>query len=341
MSLDSDRGITMRRRVRGITWATLALSIGAIAGAGLSHAEDLVSSAGQPDAVPPTGLPDDAPPFDLPDSAPPFGKGIGKGKGLAVAGVSYHCLGVAKQTHNQGSPYSYLADSIVLDAGGYGATLEGTATGDLVVDDETTVPTHMAGASITTDGLMLQPFDTCGTSAGSVLNSVVVGVDQTDSSAIGAAYVEFRFNIHAKLEFQNTGSEGNFSAFTETTLHVPGYQEESFKVSADGKLIEAPPSLTVTDRSVDDHFLYEVAGTHVVEGQLFYGPNVTNIVQTTFQASGEVTMDIKGSKIVAGFASAEALNTLTYEIVSLDPNVSFSFVPAQATEEETTGAVSP
>lgn len=342
MTQDSDRwGVTMRKNVRGITWATLALSIGAIAATGLSHAEDLVSSARQPDAVPPTGLPGDAPPFGLPDSAPPFGKGIGKGKGLAVAGVSYHCLGVAKQTLNQGSPYSYLADSIVLDAG-QGVKLEGTATSDLVVDNATTVPTHMAGASITTDGLMLQPFDTCGTTAGSVLNSVVVGVDQTDSSVVGAAYVEFRFNYHAKLEFQNTGSEGDFSAFTETTLHVLGYQEESFKVSADGKLTEAPPGLTVTDMSVGDHFLYEVAGTHVVEGQLYYGPDVTNIVQTTFQASGEATgLNIEGSKIVAGFASAEALNTLTYEIVSLDPNISFSFVPAKATEEEITAAVSP
>jgi len=335
----------MRKRIRGISWATLVLSIGAIAAAGFSHAENLALSAGQPDAVPPTGLPDNAPPFGLPDSAPPFGRGIGKGmgkgKGHAVAGVSYHCLGVAKQTLNQGSPYSYLADSIVLDAG-QGVTLNGTATGDLVVDNETTVPTHMAGASISTDGLMLQPFDTCGTSAGSALNSVVVGVDQTNSSAVGAAYVEFRFNYHAKLEFQNTGSEGDFSAFTEATLHVLGYQEESFKVSADGKLTEAPPGLTVTDLSVGDHFLYEVAGTHVVEGQLYYGSDVTNIVQTTFQASGEVTgLNIKGSKIVAGFASAEALNTLTYEIVSLDPNISFSFVPAQATEEETTGAVSP
>jgi hypothetical protein len=79
-----------------------------------------------------------------------------------------------------------------------------------------------------------------------------------------------------------------------------------------------------------------------VEGQLFYGEGITNIVQTTFQASGEVTrMNIEGSKIVAGYASAEALNTLTYEIVSLDPNVSFSFVPAQAPEEVTTAAVSP
>jgi hypothetical protein len=339
MSPDSDKGeIIMRRRARGITWATLALGIGTIVASGLLR-------AAEPAGVPPTGLPENAPPFGLPDSAPPFGKGNGngKGKGRAVAGVSYHCLGVAKQIQNQGSPYSYLADSIVLDAGGQGVTLEGAATGDLVVNDETTVPTHMAGASITTDGLTLQPFDTCGTSAGSVLNSVVAGVDQTDSSTVGAAYVEFRFNYHAKLEFQNTGnSEGDFSAFTETTLHVLGLEQESFRVRADGKLIEAPPGLAVTDLSVGDHFLYEIAGTHIVEGQLFYGPGITNIVQTTFQASGEVSgLDIEGSRIVAGFASAEALNTLTYEIVSLDPNVSFSFVPAEASGDEAAEVVSP
>lgn len=319
----------IKARIFGVAGARLVLVFWAIAASWSAYAET------------PGGLPDSAPPFGLPDSAPPFGTGVGKGngKGNAVAGVSYHCLGVAKQAVNRGSPYSYLADSIVLDAGGQDVTLEGAATGDLVTDNESLVPTHMAGASITTNGLTLQPFDTCGTSAGSALNSVVVGVDQTDAGTAGATYVEFRFNYHAKLEFQNTGgSDGDFSAFTETTLHVLGLEVESFKVSADGKLIQAPPGLTVTDLSVGDHHVYEVAGTHIVEGQLYYGPGVTNIVQTTFEASGEVAgMDIDGSTMVAGFASAEAMNTLTYEIVSLDPNVSFSFVPAQAAGEEITG----
>jgi hypothetical protein len=210
-----------------------------------------------------------------------------------------------------------------MDAGGQSATLEGAATSDLVVDDGNTVPTHMAAASINTSGLMLRTFDTCGTSAGSILNAVVTGVDQTNSSTSGATHVEFRFNYHAKLG----GSGENFTAFTEATLHVPGFQEESFKVSADGKLIDAPPGMSVTDLSVGENYLYEVQGTYIVEGQLFYGPNVKNKVHTMFEANGKVTgLDISGSKMVAGFASTEALNTLTYEIVSLDPNVSFSFV---------------
>ena len=111
------------RRAQRISWIRLSLGIGAIIAAGFSA----VASAERPGAVPPTGLPESAPPFGLPDSAPPFGRGKGfvngKGKGLAVARVSYHCLGVQKQAFNQGAAFSYLADSIVSDAGGTGLLL--------------------------------------------------------------------------------------------------------------------------------------------------------------------------------------------------------------------------
>jgi hypothetical protein len=277
-----------------------------------------------------------------------IGKGIGKGKGLAVAGVSYHCLGVAKQAHSQGSPYSYFADSVVLDAGGQSVTLEGAATSDLVVGSAATVPTHMAGASVKTDALRLQPFDVCGTSAESILNAVVVGVDNTNPDTSGSAYVQFVFNLHAKLEFQKTkGSGGAYSALTETTLQLLGLGRESFKVSANGELVEAPPGVTVTDLSTDDHFVYEVEGKHVIDAQLYYGKDVNgedvkNIVQTTFAATGSVTgLDIGRAQIVAGFASAEALNTLTYEIVSLDPSISFSFQPPEEAGHDTGGASGP
>ena len=337
MPLGSDGGVLMRTRVRGITLARLALIIGACAVAsGLSHAMGPASTAGQPNVDPSAGLQS----ATLPNGrglGKGLGKGLGRGKGVAVAGVSYHCLGVSKQIHNQGSPYSYLADSMVMDAGNQAVTVEGAATSDLVMDGENTIPTLMAAASIKTDGLTLQTFDTCGTSAGSILNAEVMGVDQTDSSTSGATYVIYIFKYHARL----AGSGDNFTASTEATLHVPGFQEASFKVSADGKLIDAPPELMVTNLSVGKDFLYEVEGEYTVEGGvLFYGPNVTNIVQTTFQANGDVT-DITGSKMVAGYASAEALNTLTYEIVSLDPNIAFSFVPAQATGDDTSGDVAP
>jgi hypothetical protein len=333
-----------RTRAREISWASLVLIIGACTVAsGPSYAKGN-PSPGEPDLVPSAGLADSAPPgkgigkgkakgivegkakakgiVEGKAKAWGIGKVIPKGKGVAVAGVSYHCLGEAKQKHKQGSPYSYLADSIVMDAGGQSATLEGAATSDLVYDDGNMVPTHMAAASINTSGLMLRTFDTCGTSAGSILNAVVTGEDQTNSSTSGTTYVEFRFNYHAKLG----GSGDNFTAFTEATLHVPGFQEESFKVSADGKLIDAPPGMSITDLSVGKDYLYEIQGMYTVEGQLNYGPNVKNKVHTMFEANGKVT-GISGSKMVAGFASTEALNTLTYEIVSLDPNVSFSFVP--------------
>jgi hypothetical protein len=324
--------------------ARLSLVIGAYAFAsGLAHATGPASTGGQLSMILTAGLQG----ATLPSNSRGLGKGLsrglgkghGRGKGVSVAGVSYHCLGASKQI-NQGSPsFSGLADSIVLDAGGQTVTLEGAATSDLVVDGETMIPTHMAAASIKTDGLTVQTFDTCGTSAGSILNATVTGTDLTDSGTSGVTYVEFIFDYHATLE----GSGNNFSAYTETTLNVPGFQGASFKVSADGTLIKAPPGLAVTDLSVRNKgFLYEVKGKWTVGGVLFYGPGVTNVVQTTFQANGEVTgLDVKGSKMIAGFASAAADNTLTYEIVSLDPNVAFSFVPAEAAGDDTTEDVAP
>lgn len=319
---------TMRTGFRRVPTATL------LVGLTLSFIAPLHSNA-----APPGELPDAAPPFGLPASAPPFGTGIGKGvgrgkgKGSAVAAVSYHCLGLSRQLQDQDSPYSYLADSIVMDAGGHEATLEGAATSDLVADGAVAmVPTHMAAARISTGGLSLQSFDTCGASATSVLNSVVTGIDEASPDSYGAAHVEFRFNIFGlKLEIEEKqGSGGMFSAFAETTLNVFGLKPESFTVSASGELVEAPPGLSITDLSHGDRQLYEISGTHVVPGTLFYGPGVRNIVQTTFAATGEVSgVDVQGSRIVAGFASAEAVNSVAYEIVSMDPNVSFSFAPAE------------
>ncbi|MGD2073408.1 MAG: hypothetical protein PVI91_12595 [Gammaproteobacteria bacterium] len=308
--------------------ATLVMGIGLFAIPELSH------------AVPPGGLPDTTspPPFGLPPG-PPFGTGVGnghgkgKGNGRAVASISYHCLGVAKQLDAQNSPYSLLADRIVADLAGQQATLEGAATSDMVAyGDPAALPTHMAGASIRTAGLSLQSFDTCGATAESQLNSVVVGVNEAAPETSGAAYVTFivtfnglRLETHAAA-----GSGGMFSASTETTLKVLGLQEESFTVSATGELVEAPPGLTVTDLSVDDHYVYEISGAERIPGRLYFGKGVRNILKTTFTAAGEVsTVEADGSTMAAGFASAETLNTISVQIVSENPSISFSFVPVE------------
>lgn len=288
------------------------------------------------DAVPPGGLPDAAPPFGLPASAPPFGtgKGKGNGKGNAVARVSYHCLGVAKQVSKTQRPYSYVAEMFRADARNRQfAMLDGGATADLVTEGGiSSVPTLMAGASMHTSGLSLQSYDTCGVSAGSALNSVVVGEDKNNPGASGSAYVQFIISFHGlRLETHAAeGSEGMFTASTVTSLQALGL-EESFTVSASGELLEVPPGLSVIDLSHEGHYVYEISGQQVVSGgTLFYGPGISNIVRTTFQASGGASAgNTNGAKIAVGSASAEAVNTIAIEIKSLDPGVSFSFVPAE------------
>jgi hypothetical protein len=320
----------MRKRFRWTAVTALVLGSGLSGNPQLSY------------AVPPGGLPDAAPPFGLPASAPPFGKGVGKGigkgvgKGVAVAKVTYLCLGLAKHFSKVSSPYSYVTELYRAEAGnGQYATLEGGATGDLVTEgDIATVPTHMAEASIRTDGLTLQPFDSCGTLAHSELYSVVEGVNTTDPDATGTAYVRLVISFNGlRLETQKAkGSNGIMTAATRTTLKTLGFQE-SFNVSASGELLDVPPGMSVTNLSEKggDHYMYDISGKVVVSGvTLNFGPGIKNNLSTEFAALGKISSkNISGPTIAAGFASAQAVNTIAIEVQSLDPSVSFRFVPAQ------------
>ena len=188
-------------------------------------------------------------------------------------------------------------------------------------------PIHGAAAGVETGGMLLQPFDFCSSSAESVLDSVVVGTHLTDAGASGVADVDFVFDYKATLETQSLEGPHDFAAFIEADLVVLGLTEESFVVSAEGAIVEAPPGLSVTDLSNGDHHVYEISGTYVIPGQLSYGPGAYNVVTTSLLAGAEATgVQQAGGSIVAGFASVDAIDAITYEIVSLDPDVSFSFV---------------
>jgi hypothetical protein len=179
----------------------------------------------------------------------------------------------------------------------------------------------------------MQPFDVCSSSAESVLDSVVVGTHLVTPEAAGVVDVEFVLDYQATLEIQSLRGPNDFAAFTEAGLTVLGLTEESFAVSAEGEVIEAPPGLTVTDLSDGDHHVYEVSGTYVIPGQLSYGPGVQNVVTTTFLAGSEATgVQQEGALIVAGFAAVDAIDAVTYEILSLDPDVTFEFVSAASAE---------
>jgi hypothetical protein len=196
-------------------------------------------------------------------------------------------------------------------------------------------PIQGAAASVETGALAMQPFDVCSSSAESVLNSVVVGTHLVTPEAAGVVDVEFVFDYRATLEIQSQWGPNDFAAFTEAGLVVLGLTEESFVVSAEGEVIEAPPELNVTDLSDGDHHVYEVSGTYVIPGQLSYGPGVHNVVTTTFLAGGEATgVQQRGARIVAGFAAVDAIDAVTYEILSLDPVVTFEFVSTASTEAD-------
>jgi len=321
-------------------WAVVALGFWTFAATGFSYAA--------PGGVPPSGLPGNAPPFGLPASAPPFGKGpfgkgIGKGKGHAVARISYHCLGFENHIVKSGSSFTAWADSMVGDSAGEEVTLGGASTADLVVNDVgSTVPTNTAEASVATGALTMWPYDTCSTLTTSVFKSKVIGVSESDPSAVGAALVQIQLHLDATLGFLDPGdSENTYSTFTKATLKMWDL-EESFEVRADGSHITAPDGVTITDNSMGGHADYKVDLNKALETQLFYGPGddpVTNELLTTLLAGVElsgVDVEADGSTIVASVLSADGLTSSSLElrIVSIDPpDVKFTFVRPKESDD--------
>ena len=300
MSFVSDRRITMRRIILGKTWASLALVVGiTITTSGFSYG---------------------------------MGKGVGKGKGAAVARVTYNCLGFSEYARKQKSPYSVGADIVTLDVGDQEVMLSGSATAGLVEDEETMALTHMAAASIATEGLAMFSFDTCGTSAKSVFSTVVGGYDKTNPDAFGTTDAEITLVTTARIKMENTGSGGDFSASTATSLQILGFPEQVFNmVRIDNNIIDSHPDVEI---NVLPDGSYEFKHTGTVWLPVNYGPEVKNNINTALMLIGKVSgQNIKGegSKVVAGFATIEAQTNLSLEIVSYNPEISLSFVPTQKT----------
>ncbi|MEN8158566.1 MAG: hypothetical protein ABFS41_00685 [Myxococcota bacterium] len=251
--------------------------------------------------------------------------GAGKKKGMDGTGVdvSFNCFGVADSVGDAGSPLSYVADAVEIQHGSASVFLEGSASAALPGDGLTS-PLHGASASLGTPSLALQPSDFCDTSAGSVLASVVTGSHLLDPTATGWADVEFHVHYDAILHSEGTG--GIFTAYTGTELAVLGVSFDSFEVTASGDIVSAPPGFSVTESIIDGARVSVISGLLVIPGQLAFGKGATNTIESTFFAGGFLeSVSTDGATIVAGVAAAEALDTISYEIKSLDPNVVFAF----------------
>jgi hypothetical protein len=255
----------------------------------------------------------------------------GKGGGKAVADVSYHCLGAEADRSDRRAGSSYIENTVVLEVGSEEIVLDAVAAGDLADEYGAILPVQGASAVVESNGLTLHPFDLCATSAESVLDAIVVGNSVREPQTVGIADVEFVLKYAAIFEIADAGHDSTFAAYTETSLQVLGIEHDAFEVLATNGHVEAPPGLRVSDVSQNGVRRYEISGKRVVDGRLYYGPGITNVVKTTFLAGTEAaSFNRKRSKIVAGFAAADALDSLSYEIVSLDPDVEFYFADPTA-----------
>lgn len=287
----------MRRIILGKTWALFALVVGvSIATSGFSYG---------------------------------MGKGIGKGKGAAVSRVTYNCLGFTGHARNKKTPYP-RSKAMTLIVDDQEVELSGLATADLVEDDETTTLTHKAEASIATEGLSMFSFDTCGTSAESVFRTVVEGYSQANPLAFGTTDAEVTLVTTARMQIENTGSGGDFSASTITSLQMLGFPKKSFTmVRMDNDVIDADPGVEI---NVLPNDVYEFSHMQTVTIRVNFGPGIKNYLNTVLNVKGKVTgQNITGQKFVAGFAAVEAQSELSYAILSYNPDVSLRFVPTKPT----------
>jgi len=256
------------------------------------------------------------------------GKGKG-GKHGAFAWVSYYCLGRSDEMSKSRPNAAYIENSVVLEDGYKPVLLDAIASSGVSYDKGTYGPVHRAGAAMKSWGMKLHPYDECASYADSALDAVVIGTHRYPGQW-GEADVEFVIHYDATFEIREKYAYGTsgFAALTDASLEVLGVPLDEFEVLATKRRVKAPPGLHVADISSYGVRRYRVWGERTVYGRLAYGYGTASVVSTKLSAGS----GIRGSKYkyttVSGYAIADALDSMTYEIRSLDPDVSFTFLEA-------------
>jgi hypothetical protein len=103
---------------------------------------------------------------------------------------------------------------------------------------------------------------------------------------------------------------------------------DSFEVVSSSKTgLSMPEGFSEEDVSLGETVGYRITGSVEIEATFSYGSAAVNELEVTHFGGGSFDglAMAEGESIVSGSASWDGLNTLSYEVIRMDPDVDFSF----------------
>jgi hypothetical protein len=211
---------------------------------------------------------------------------------------------------------------------GDGSVFVGGVAGGQHVTDTHSAPSHVGWAEINVNNVITGT--SVAVSAQSTLNPIFRGTNTSDPGATGGAPAQLLMNFSGVLTAIDPDEIGlgGLSSSVDFLVALPGGQGiDSFEIALNPNgVVTAPEGLA------QEILELPVYGSSVS----FEGTVASSIFTTTLGVDTAITgtmiiaASLIGSNLPAIFTASgivDAMHTLSYEIISLDPDVVFSFVP--------------
>jgi hypothetical protein len=251
---------------------------------------------------------------------------------MAEANVSGYLAGDQLPTppsdSGTGSADISYAENITIE--GASVFVEGIAGGQHLTDTDS-VPSHVGKTSLEIGGLPAGAGTSIGIHASSTLNPIFTATNVIDPGATGFASAQLLIHFSGVLTALDPDEAGALTLwpYVDFQVALPGGSEPMnllyVQVDANGNVI-APEELSqeILEIPVYGSSIF-FEGT--VASPIFTAPLVTETSMTGTMTTGAEFYGSLLHPIVTATAVVDALHTLSYELLSLDPDVAFSFIP--------------
>ena len=244
----------------------------------------------------------------------------------STADITFSCFGFFNNVSLEDPHQASLSHAEMLTPGGGTANLEGAGLGNIAT--ASTPPTQGASGSLDALDVTLLPSDRCVVNGGNILLSRIFGVSTTAPQSSGTADAIVRFSYSGLHEYEDLAGDADWKAAASVFLFMPPSRSDSFEVASSSKTgLSMPAGFSAQDVSVGGRVGHLITGTVEIEATSSYGPSAMNELEVTHFGGGSFdgfSLSQGGESMVSGSASWNGLTTLTYEVVSMDPDVDFS-----------------